>query len=1138
MINTSDAEGIALVHVIMGSVPDARYEVNASAEGLAPVDFTFITLTVGDCNPDTPPGSHFSSGLTRTTNSFGQVIEAGIPGAVLPVEAFMHLIVEVPEYEDGSGDDDPVCIGSNYVVVTDFDTASITVTGPGGSDVFEQNGTVFEGDYPLAAGVNTMTANFTATYEGKTYTKIMSKTVYGVTMGFVDDQGAPVSMVEIPVSEDNLALADTVLNVAVEPAEYTPGNARVVVYEDDDPVAYIPIGLVNGRDTAEIARGSDYDEDKTYTAGILLNNGSDEPLEMETPKSERLELIPVCADIDADLYRTGVFNQDDPDEHTIGLIIQVNNDDDDENGISDIEDYVGNTDGAGNLITFNTDKENDLTEVKLAARLLNSKITLEASTSNSAQIKVWDSKEKDMLLVDLTDTDTDNDVYEWPVSDALRRSVYVEGLATSGEYADIDLTLKAKNEAGDTVASDLLKVTVIDLGLIPDYNRDGNISEADRNKVKSSSKWLFWVNDDEDDNADAETGESDESWYTTTPYDLPGQNEDNSDNKVNGVRDLVDFFPVCLDLGKISALLPADQFEFRLSQQDKALNLVMAASGGAAAWLKFDATNAAERSGAYLIDQDKALQFHTQPVTTIPGKTESDGYILSQDDLAAIASGNNVLLFEGITKTEQPLVLEIVKKSNGRTLMSCDMPLQIVEAEEMYRHKNFRGEVGGTGEETVGDRDSALETQSDLSVNKDFVLLHGYNTNEKQAQAWHAEMFKRLFWSGNQARFHAVTWYGDDGRVYNKCPNYHDNVAHAFQTAPLLEAYLDNLTGGQVVLAAHSLGNMVACEAVMQNPDNVERYFMLNAAVASEAIDATQFEGNMLHSDWVEEYDMIDASDPDGISQIYAANWYKLFANDAGDLRKDLTWRGRFASIAPKIINVYSSGDQVFESHPKDDSPDPGEAGSNVFTGRRSWVFQEKLKGHGLTPGGTEYTFSYNAGWSINCCIPNPSQPHTVRSWVKFEMPMYRRYIRQEVLDEIINTDVSVLKTKPFFGRSWIFLQEPFGTIFTEGVGAANAFLSQEDNGATNIHRIISGAIPAMSLAVGRVNLGMVNGIDIENINMNESGGLTPLKPDFWPIRGEEQWEGTNWYHSDIKNMSYLYTNRVFKYLVDQGGLK
>lgn len=440
----------------------------------------------------------------------------------------------------------------------------------------------------------------------------------------------------------------------------------------------------------------------------------------------------------------------------------------------------------------------------------------------------------------------------------------------------------------------------------------------------------------------------------------------------------------------------------------------------------------------------------------------------------------------------------------------------------MFRHKNLRDDIG----ESIlySDRlDEPVNWPDNPLFNTNFVFIHGYNVNELQAQGWHAEFFKKLFWAGSRARFHAITWYGSDSQNFwpyygYKAPDYHGNVLHAFQTAPLLEDYL-NALGGNVILAAHSLGNMVACETVRLAPANVSLYFMLNAAVASESIDPAQYEENMLHKNWLPY---------EGLTDLYASEWYRRFENTPGDKRADLTWRGRFSApaIVSKVINLYSSGDQVFEGQDKDEYPGVDQGFTNLKSGRYSWALQEKRKGERDLPGGTDKTYSHYAGWSFNFSKTSGdgwSKPYENTDW-------YRKYERQEVIDEIINDDPSVLKTKPFFGMG----EEPFTILFEEDMGTANAFLSQEEYGASNIHRVIAGTIPAMSLAAGRTE--MINGIFGEK-DMNVSGS-DALKPDFWPYCGDKNWQQYNWLHSDIKNMAYLYTNRVYIYLVEQGGLR
>ena len=97
-----------------------------------------------------------------------------------------------------------------------------------------------------------------------------------------------------------------------------------------------------------------------------------------------------------------------------------------------------------------------------------------------------------------------------------------------------------------------------------------------------------------------------------------------------------------------------------------------------------------------------------------------------------------------------------------------------------------------------------------------------------------SELFKRFWWAGQQERFCAVQWYGDEGSD----GNYYQHVINAFRTAPALCNYVNNELSGRSVVAGHSLGNMVVSSAIQDYAMDVDRNFMLNAAVAKEAYDA------------------------------------------------------------------------------------------------------------------------------------------------------------------------------------------------------------------------------------------------------------------------------------------------------------
>ena len=101
-------------------------------------------------------------------------------------------------------------------------------------------------------------------------------------------------------------------------------------------------------------------------------------------------------------------------------------------------------------------------------------------------------------------------------------------------------------------------------------------------------------------------------------------------------------------------------------------------------------------------------------------------------------------------------------------------------------------------------------------------------------------------------------------------PNYHTNVVEAFLTAPALAEFLSMLTNGRITVAAHSLGNMVVLSALNDWNAHIVNYFMLDAAVAIEAIDgssASIIDDNMVHPQW-SRY----------ANRLWASRWSRLFS--------------------------------------------------------------------------------------------------------------------------------------------------------------------------------------------------------------------------------------------------------------------
>ena len=395
------------------------------------------------------------------------------------------------------------------------------------------------------------------------------------------------------------------------------------------------------------------------------------------------------------------------------------------------------------------------------------------------------------------------------------------------------------------------------------------------------------------------------------------------------------------------------------------------------------------------------------------------------------------------------------------------------------------------------------------TADKNFVFLHGYNVLPDEARGVAADMFKRMYWSGSHAKFWAVTWEGADTKgtfpfYYLFTPNYHSNVFNAFNTAPQLANFIATLTNtGPVVVAAHSLGNMVTLSAISDWNAPISQYFMMDAAVAIETIDPTSSNTNMIYSTW-QGY----------TNRLFASDWWQLWP--VSDNRSTLTWSNRVGNLRNvDVYNFYSSGEEVLREY--DSNPPDTVLGavtteiwnalpwtSAVPFGTYAWYWQEKGKGAcsqnwllGSDHGGWKFNSSYDI-------FPGGMRTH---------LPPARA----------ATNSTTMLQTNAFFDwGNYTFSSHP---DFVNLPGTSGSSYAQ-----TNRNRILSDAIPAMSLVLG-ANPVPDPGIVALNLDMQslENG---------WSPGRLRQKEGNNWHHSDFHEMAYTFTYQLFNQMVTVGNLK
>lgn len=432
--------------------------------------------------------------------------------------------------------------------------------------------------------------------------------------------------------------------------------------------------------------------------------------------------------------------------------------------------------------------------------------------------------------------------------------------------------------------------TLLKMDLVPDYNRDGKIDIKDRNKITDTKPHRFWFNDDDD--IDEVSG-----------IDVSGGGSaDWTSVSVDTCRDLVDFFPVFIDLKSfLDGIDDLSAITVKLKHADGGLNLVYTDL------LPEDAGDYVRKSNlttGFGSNFDKAPGEANTVVVNSVGHTLSEAFLTKIRD-----EDKGVLLFEGAKNSSsilsEPLVLE-VSNSAGK-LFDFEMPLRLGPVEQMFRHENLCGTIGTAVNESSRTGEPTLYPDA-LTSDNTFAFVHGYNVPQFYARGWNSEMFKRLHQIGSKAKFVGVTWDGDTG------VDYHEAVYRAFRTSEHIGSALNKYTG--LTVAAHSLGNMVVSNAIENHGFDPDRYFMLNAATPIEAYSAGQTSnssGNVDMNEYMTEHDWKPYDD-----KLFAANWYQLLPTGADG--KELTWKDRFSNVSDRAYNFYSPGEDVVENARSDES--------------------------------------------------------------------------------------------------------------------------------------------------------------------------------------------------------------------------
>ena len=638
------------------------------------------------------------------------------------------------------------------------------------------------------------------------------------------------------------------------------------------------------------------------------------------------------------------------------------------------------------------------------------------------------------------------------------------------------------------------RVVLLRAGILVDANRDGQFSAEDEGKITQEKPWRIWVNDDDD-------------WFETGGSDISGDSalkRDCANHYIDQERDLVDFFPLTLQIRDALKILPKTDYRYAITQTLPTLS----DANFTVAWVKdYELENyygPCDKHHTDIAFARKVSKLNTEYVLDF-----LNGRVIPDDMLDRLSQGKGALLVEGRNPTEHPLKLEIRKKEGNALVTSVSLPMRISNVEDMYRTVNLlNASTHYDGSTYTPDTEVATQTSTptaypDTETNgKYFVFLHGFNVPSKASKGWHAEAFKRLHQLGSRARFVGVSWRGSGG--FN---DYHGAVFRAQQTGDALGAALGFTQGADVTIAAHSLGNAVVSQAISFSNFTPDRYYMINGAVAREAftlngISAIEKE-NMVEKLW-KPYTAF------GQERLLASNWHQLFADTPSDARNKLTWKLRFENTLNKLqnkaYNFYSPGDEVVQNPTVQDANVGREMwaavlGKGGFV-RGAWVAQEYSKG-GTSLAALALSRT-QAGWSFNMN-------------------------RMEMNSEGRPLPVDAMYTTQTFISNESLIERPFFSPFNEWAlhnihyGSAKAAESKVQ------YDLLASGLPALSYAMA------VNPMPemAENINMETL--MTDASQ--WPAENHAGLSAGHWLHSDVREVALCHLYKMYEKMITLGNL-
>jgi len=399
-------------------------------------------------------------------------------------------------------------------------------------------------------------------------------------------------------------------------------------------------------------------------------------------------------------------------------------------------------------------------------------------------------------------------------------------------------TVNSSFDATNHAVNKKAKLHILKIEMAMDGNRDG-IIEFDKPEDRQA---IFWVNNDYDvkqynedmwqeDDLETGTPNCDDDTIgrgisSITRSTVMGTIYHNTDN--NCLRDLEDFTRLHVRIGALPAGMPTNDIT---------------------CWVKFENVvegdlrvklfKALKSDQSYLKNKDDATdQVKEKSLTPFSVCEEAD----MQIDMKHIKLNNEIsaFLLEGCLEGSGKLT--IMLKKAGHEIVKTSVWINLLNITHFYNIYEVKHDFTSRSNPTQGVLASEVQKAGYTPVtDEEFLLVHGWNMDVWEKRRWIETAFKRLWWQGYKGRVSSFEWPTLTGfGLSSTFPLQHfdESEYRSWLSGQALANLIQTLNGkGQLRVVAHSMGNVVAGEAIRNLPPEVPKvktYIACQAAISAQ----------------------------------------------------------------------------------------------------------------------------------------------------------------------------------------------------------------------------------------------------------------------------------------------------------------